>query len=157
MGALLDQYTEAGLRVEAGADGKLRVTGQLTDALRASIRTNKPALLAELAANAERYAQGRARLWRIRYPNVASIDVLFTPDSSAEEVREAYPGADIGAIPEVTKRKPTAAEDVELRTLMAEVLGDDSQAEREEALARIFHRRALRPVEWCYEPERRRG
>jgi hypothetical protein len=135
MGALLRRYAADGVRIDAADDGNLRVTGQLTDTLRASIRSNKPALLAELAANSEPYAHARARLWRIRYPNVATMDVLFTPEATAEEVSAVYLGAAIEAIPEVTKRKPTAAEVEELRTLIAEVLRDDSEAERAEAFA----------------------
>jgi hypothetical protein len=63
------------------------------------------------------------------------MDVLFTPEAIAEEVSAVYPGAAIEHIPEIRKRKPTAAEDVELRTLIAEVLREDSEAERAEAFA----------------------
>jgi hypothetical protein len=134
MGALLRRYAADGVRIDAADDGNLRVTGQLTDTLRASIRSNKPALLAELAANSEPYVHARARLWRIRYPNVATMDVLFTPEAMAEEVSAVYPGAAIEPIPEIRKRKPTAAEVEELRTLIAETLRDD-EADRNEALS----------------------
>jgi hypothetical protein len=63
------------------------------------------------------------------------MDVLFTPEAMAEEVSAVYPGGAIEPIPEMRKRKPTAAEDVELPTLIAEVLRDDSEAERAEAFA----------------------
>jgi hypothetical protein len=135
MGALLRRYAADGVRIDAADDGNLRVTGQLTDTLRASIRSNKPALLAELAANSEPYAHARARLWRIRYPNVATMDVLFTPEAMAEEVSAVYPGAAIEPIPEIRKRKPTAAEVGELRTLIAETLPGDDETDRDEALA----------------------
>lgn len=51
MGALLDQFAAEGVQIEAAGDGKLRATGNMTDATRALIRTRKPEILAELAAN----------------------------------------------------------------------------------------------------------
>lgn len=51
MGALLDQFAAVGVRFERGDAGNLRALGKLTDELRTTIRTHKPALLAELAAN----------------------------------------------------------------------------------------------------------
>ena len=48
MGALVEQFTEAGIRLEAWPDGKLAAHGQLTDEQRAVIRANKSAILAEL-------------------------------------------------------------------------------------------------------------
>ena len=50
MGALLDRFAADGLQIECTDDGKLRVTGRLTDKLTDAIRTHKPELLAELAA-----------------------------------------------------------------------------------------------------------
>jgi hypothetical protein len=51
MGALLDHFADAGVRIEQADEGKLRVHGQLTDELRTTIRQHKAAILAELAAN----------------------------------------------------------------------------------------------------------
>lgn len=51
MGALLKQFAAAGVRFERGDGGNLRALGTLTDQLRTAIRTHKPAILAELAAN----------------------------------------------------------------------------------------------------------
>jgi hypothetical protein len=51
MGALLDQFSAAGVQIAASDDGKLRAHGPLTDELRATIREHKTAILAELAAN----------------------------------------------------------------------------------------------------------
>jgi len=51
MGALLDQFAAAGVRFERGEVGHLRALGTLSDELRTAIRTHKPAILAELAAN----------------------------------------------------------------------------------------------------------
>lgn len=51
MGALLDQFAADGVCIEASFDGTLHASGKLTDAVRAAIRANKPALLEELAAN----------------------------------------------------------------------------------------------------------
>ena len=51
MGALLDHFAGAGVRIEQSHSGRLRVHGQLTDELRATIREHKAAILAELAAN----------------------------------------------------------------------------------------------------------
>ena len=53
MGALLDQFAVAGIRFERGEVGNLRAVGTLTDELRTAIRTHKPTILAELAANDE--------------------------------------------------------------------------------------------------------
>ena len=50
MGALLDQFAAQGVNIEPAGDGKLRATGNLTDATRALIRAHKPEILAELAA-----------------------------------------------------------------------------------------------------------
>jgi hypothetical protein len=52
MGTLLDQFATAGVRFERGDVGNLRALGTLTDQLRTAIRSHKPAILAELAANA---------------------------------------------------------------------------------------------------------
>ena len=46
----LAQLIAAGVQVEALPDGKLRATGNLSDAARALIRAHKPEILAELAA-----------------------------------------------------------------------------------------------------------
>ena len=51
MGALLDQFAAEGVTIEPAGNGNVRVRGALTDALRATIRENKAAILAELAAN----------------------------------------------------------------------------------------------------------
>ena len=51
MGALVDQFAAAGVRFERGEVGNLRALGALTDELRTAIRTHKPAIVAELAAN----------------------------------------------------------------------------------------------------------
>jgi hypothetical protein len=47
---LLDHFRAAGIALAALPDGRIRATGPLTDALRATIREQKPAILAELAA-----------------------------------------------------------------------------------------------------------
>ncbi len=57
MGALLERFAADGVEFEPEADGQLRARGRLTDELRAAIRANKPALLAELA---EKQAGGEA-------------------------------------------------------------------------------------------------
>ena len=41
MGALLDQFAAEGVEIEAAGDGKLRASGNLTDATRAVIRAHK--------------------------------------------------------------------------------------------------------------------
>jgi hypothetical protein len=65
IGALLDRFAAEGLQIESTDDGKLRVTGRLTDKLSDAIRAHKPQLLAELgAANGEfleQYARTHAR------------------------------------------------------------------------------------------------
>lgn len=51
MGALLDRFRAAGVAFVALPDGSLRALGPLTEPIRATIRTEKAAILAELAAN----------------------------------------------------------------------------------------------------------
>ena len=51
MASLLVKFAAADVRIEAEGDGNTRACGLLTDELRAAIRANKPAILAELAAN----------------------------------------------------------------------------------------------------------
>ena len=51
MGALLDKLAANGVQMEMAESGKLRASGNLTDMTRALIRTHKPEILAELAAN----------------------------------------------------------------------------------------------------------
>ena len=51
MGALLDQFAADGVTIEAAGNGNVRARGLLTDAIRASIREHKAAILDELAAN----------------------------------------------------------------------------------------------------------
>jgi hypothetical protein len=51
MGALVDHFAAAGVRIELAGGGNVRASGALTHELRAAIRANKPAILAELAAN----------------------------------------------------------------------------------------------------------
>lgn len=75
------------------------------------------------------------RQWRISYPNAAAMNVLFTPEAMFEEVREVYRGAAIEPIAEARKCMPTLAEAEELRTLIADVLREESDAERTDALA----------------------
>ena len=50
MGALLEQFSAAGVTLTALPGGHLHAAGPLTDALRAAIRAHKLAILAELAA-----------------------------------------------------------------------------------------------------------
>jgi hypothetical protein len=51
MTVLLAQLRARGIEIEPAGDGSVRVRGRLTDDLRTVIRANKPAILAELAAN----------------------------------------------------------------------------------------------------------
>ena len=50
---------------------------------------------------------------------------------TAEEVRIAYPEAAIEPVPETRKRMATGAEADELRALVAEVLREETNADRE--------------------------
>jgi hypothetical protein len=76
----------------------------------------------------------RARRWRIMQPGRPATEVLFTPEVTAEDVREVYRGAIVKLIAEAPKRRATPAEAHELRALIAEVLRAASEAERVEAL-----------------------
>jgi len=51
MGALLARLSASDVAVVALPDGRLRASGPITDAVRATIRDHKAAILAELAAN----------------------------------------------------------------------------------------------------------
>lgn len=51
MGVLLDQFRSASVVLSRLPDGRISARGALTDALRETLRSRKPELLAELAAN----------------------------------------------------------------------------------------------------------
>lgn len=87
--------------------------------------------LAEAGSNrpSERNASHR---WRVTTPAGTSVEVSTTPGATADEVRAIYPGAAVEPIAGEPQRPATAAERVELRTLIAGILTDD--AERTEAL-----------------------
>lgn len=74
------------------------------------------------------------RRWRVTTTAGAPLEVLFTPDTTAQQVAAIYPGASLQSLPDAPKRQAMPAEAVELRELVAVVLADASDAERAEAL-----------------------
>ena len=74
MGVMLAKLSASGITVAALPDGRLRVTGALTDALRASIRDHKATIMAELGAREP------------AAPGVASA--LIKREETADELRE---------------------------------------------------------------------
>lgn len=135
MGALLSNFASEGVHIEAAGDGRLRAHGPLTDELRTAIRANKRAILAELAANDVALS---ARRWRIHFPNLAPVEVLFTPEVTRAEALDAWclGATDAIPIPEPATRTATAAEADELRELIGAILPDE--AGRAEALRVAF-------------------
>lgn len=129
--ALLAKLAADGVRLESLPGGKLRATGNLTDAVRTLIRMHKPKILAELiAAN-----DAPCRHWRIAYANGAAMLVVFHPAAAQSEVAELYPGASIEPLPDAPTRAATPAEAAELRALIGAIMPDDIGADRAEALA----------------------
>src|SRR5439155_8713766 len=100
MGALLDQFRTRGIVLEPTDEGNVRARGALTDALRAAIRANKPAILAELAANEPCDIHYR---WRVTFPDRV-IEACFLPELSWRDVRARYPGALVEPLDEATKQ-----------------------------------------------------
>ena len=95
MGALLDQFRTRGIVLEPTDEGNVRARGALTDALRAAIRANKPAILAELAANASAIsvastenATGAHYRWRVTFPDRV-IEACFLPELSWRDTQGA--------------------------------------------------------------------
>jgi hypothetical protein len=129
--ALLPQFTAAGVRFKLLAGGKLRATGNLTNTTRALIRTHKPEILAELTA----VSNASARQWRVGYPDLPMITVIFVPPATRAEVAEVYPGASIEPIPDTVTWTATPAVTDEVRRLVSAILAGDSEADRAEALA----------------------
>lgn len=120
----------AGVKLEPLPGGKLRATGNLTDAARTLIRSHKPAILAELeAAN-----DVPIRVWRVTYPNGATMEVLFHPPATRADAAAIYPGATLEPLPDEGKRQATPVEAAELCNLVNIILADTDDAERAEAL-----------------------
>ena len=76
-----------------------------------------------------------ARRWSVRFPNRHPLEVIFCPEVSHAQVVSIYPGAAIESLAEPPPRKATVAETDELRKLVALVLRDADDTDREEALA----------------------
>ena len=85
---------------------------------------------------ADELRAGKARRWRISFPKLAPIEVLFTPEATRVEALAACDGAvEATPIHEGARRTATAAEADELRALVATILAGASDYERSEALA----------------------
>lgn len=75
-----------------------------------------------------------ARRWQIRIAGRDPMEVMITPGATHAEVAAIYPGARIEPLPDRLRRKATAAEAEELRPLVAVILGDADETDREEPL-----------------------
>jgi len=73
--------------------------------------------------------------WWVRFPNLAPVEVLFTPGATQAQVGAIYPGARIEPQPDPPHRTATPAEAAELRELVALIFADDTEGHRAEALA----------------------
>jgi hypothetical protein len=74
----------------------LRAVGTLTDEVRALIRAEKRAILAELAANEPAYFR-----WQVRKPQ-GWQEVRFAPSATRADVALAYPGMEAKPLPDET-------------------------------------------------------
>ena len=74
------------------------------------------------------------RCWKIHFPNLDLVEVIFAPDATRAEVAARYPGAQIEPLPASPWRAATPAEAVELRELIALILPDADDNERAYAL-----------------------
>jgi hypothetical protein len=79
---------------------------------------------ATIVPSAANMDTGKARCWRIRFPELAPNEVWFTPEATRAEALAACDGA-IGAVPvnEAMRRPATAAEADELRALVRAIPG----------------------------------
>ena len=76
-----------------------------------------------------------SRRWRIRFPELASIEVWFTPETTRAGALAACDGAiEAVAIEDCAGRQVTAAEADELRELITAILPDATAADCMEAL-----------------------
>ena len=74
------------------------------------------------------------RCWKIHFPNLDLVEVIFAPDATRTEVAARYPGAQIEPLPASPWRAATPAEAGELRELIALILPDADDTERAYAL-----------------------
>lgn len=82
----LRKILESGVSIELVGDDRLKAHGVLTDQLRALIRDNKGALVAELATSP--YFR-----WRIARLGQPPSESCFSPEATRAEVAERFPGA----------------------------------------------------------------
>lgn len=85
MGALLDQLRSAGVTLAAVPGGKVWATGNITDAIRATIREHKAEILTELAANDAATPEQAAELRTL----VGVIAADWPPDEQAKALAVA--------------------------------------------------------------------
>lgn len=83
MGALLDHFRASGVALAALPGDRLQATGALTDAIRATIREHKAAILAELAANDA--AEGATREQATELRELVGIVAADWPDDERAE------------------------------------------------------------------------
>lgn len=87
MGALLDHFRASGVALAALPGDRLQATGALTDAIRATIREHKAAILAELAANDA--AEGATREQATELRELVGIVAAHWPNDERTEALAA--------------------------------------------------------------------
>ena len=87
------------------------------------------------AANLTSDKGAPTRCWRVQYPSLPAMEVLFCPDASRAEVAALSPDAEIESLTEPRCKAASPAETTELSKLVTEVLPDADAAERAEVLA----------------------
>jgi hypothetical protein len=75
-----------------------------------------------------------ARHWRVGYPGLDPMEVIFTPDATPTEVAAVYRGAEIKPLPEPHRQPATVLEAAELRLLIAGAFVGATDADLAEAL-----------------------
>jgi hypothetical protein len=68
---------------------------------------------------------GAHRAWRVSFPKLDPMEVLFTPEATHAAVASIYPGAAIEPVIHLARRRPTQAEADELRALIQAVTERD--------------------------------
>jgi hypothetical protein len=104
--------------------------------LRAQLRAQLPRNSGATQTVANRPDELHCRRWRIHFPNLAPVEVWFTPEvTAAHALASCFGAIEAAPLPDVASRTATEGEANELRALVGALLADVSNADRAEALA----------------------